>query len=125
MKNKILVLLLLSGTIGCVGLAFDNLEFDRLINIKILADQAVTECGTDKVKGSIDKLSDLVAHQFVYASNRSSRGQVGIATTELTSLVANLQQRYKLTPPSVTYCQEKLKNISAGTTTIIQTLGNM
>ena len=120
--NIALILLLT----GCSSLtAFDSTEYDRYITIKMTADAAIPECGSAEVKKSIDELGALISHQFVYASYRESRTQIGVATTEIAGLIANLQAKYKTGEPSVGYCQEKLKNISMGTTTILQTLGNM
>jgi hypothetical protein len=124
MKRKIAIILLLSLA-GCVTLTFDPVEYDRYITLKMVADAAVPECGTDKINTSIDELSALIFHQYVSTSNRSGREQITAATTEMASLIASLQLRYKQGTPSIGYCQEKLKNISTGATSIVQTLGKM
>ena len=124
MKNKIAILLTLS-LIGCASLQFDPVEYDRYITVKMISDSAYAECGKPEVVDSINKMSELIGHQYVYTSNRSGRTQITNATTEMAGLISSLQLRYKGTPPSIGYCQEKLKNISAGTTTIVQTLGKM
>ena len=90
---KILNMTLILLLAGCSSLTtFDSTEYDRYITIKMTADAAIPECGTAEVKNSIDKLSTLISHQFVYASYRESRTQIGIATTEITGLIANLQE---------------------------------
>jgi hypothetical protein len=124
MKTTIAILIIV-GLTGCAILTFDPVEYDRYITLKMTADAAIPECGTDKINNSVIQLSDLIAHQYVSTSNRSGRVQITTATTEMASLISQLQIRYKEGTPSIGYCQEKLKNISSGATTILHTLGQM
>ena len=124
MKNTIAVLIMV-GLVGCASLTFDPVEYDRYVTLKMTADAAIPECGTDKINNSVTQLSDLIAHQYISTLNRSGRGAITDATTEMASLISNLQIRYKEGTPSTGYCQEKLKNISSGASTILHTLGNM
>lgn len=124
MKNTIAMLIIV-GLVGCASVTFDPVEYDRYITLKMTADAALPECGTDKINNRVTQLSDLIAHQYVSTSNRSGRGPITTATTEMATLISNLQLRYKEGTPSIGYCQEKLKNISTGATTILHTLGQM
>ena len=124
MNSKIAILIMVS-LVSCATLTFDPVEYDRYTTLKMTADAAVIECGTDKIYDSVNVLGNLIAHEYVATSNRTGRGQITAATTEMANLISSLQQRYRDGPPSIGYCQEKLKNISAGATTILQTLGKM
>lgn len=128
MKKKLIGLstLVCIGLVGCASLAFDAGEFDRLVSMKIESDRAVMQCGTANAYKSINSLAEMAAHQYVYAQYRSNRQQIDKASTEVSSMIAELNDKYKNGgQPSATYCQVKLADISSGLQTMLKTMGGM
>lgn len=127
MRNKFILVGAVVMLAGCVSLSFDPKEYDGFVTMKILADEAVKDCGTPKVVDKVNSLQDLITHQTVYSRYRSSRQQITSATTEVYTMIGDLKIRYTdgEMKPSTTYCQEKLKNISQGITNILKTIGTM
>jgi hypothetical protein len=124
MKKKLVIVLtiLLSA---CTNVAFDSLEYDRYITIKEVADHTTTLCGDTNINIVIGSLKTSMDHQYVYSSYRTGRPQIADASKNLKDLVDGLYTRYQSGIPSIGYCQEKLKNVSTGTTLIIKVLGGM
>lgn len=118
----ILTALLLSA---CVNLSFDSFEYDQYIRIEEIADSAMLLCGTPEVNKEITSLKKLMDHQYIYATNREARPQVAEATRNLKSIVDSLYARYQKETPSKGYCQEKLRNVSLGSSTVIRALGRL
>lgn len=111
---------------GCISLQFDNLEYDRFVTIKELAVVGTTECGKPEVRLYIDKMTEIISHQNLYASNRTTRNDIRISTQELSEIIFGMSNRYSTSGvPSVTYCKQKFDNISIGTSTIMSTLGKL
>lgn len=126
MKKKLLGALVLVGLSGCISLEFNEGEFDLLVSMKIASDRAVKQCGTNTVAKSINDLAEMAAHQFVYAQYRTNRKQIEKASTEVSSMIAELNDKYKNgDQPSMSYCQLKLVNISNGLHEMLTTLGGM
>ena len=124
--NKILILTTSILLTACVSLEFDNLEYDRFVTMKQLAQVGTSECGTPGVKLYVDKLTEDIAHQNLYAANRTSRNDIRISTQEVAGMISGLSKRYsEPTAPSVTYCKQKFDNISIGISTILSTLGKL
>lgn len=108
---------------ACYNITFDPLEYDRYVSIKQLADNAFSECGTPVVVSRINELKQSADHQYLYSSNRANRPHIAHASQELRDIVDGIYARYQTGIPSEVYCQEKLHNISDGTTKIIKELG--
>lgn len=124
--NKILILTTSLILTACVSLQFDNIEYDRFVTMKELTQIGVTECGKPGVKLYVDKLTDDITHQNLYAANRTTRNDIRIATQEVAEMILGMSKRYsEPAAPSTTYCQQKFDNISIGISTILSTLGKL
>lgn len=121
-KLAIMLVLLLPA---CTNVAFDSLEYDRYITLKEITDNTAQLCGNSSITLTISTLKKSMDHQYLYSSNRVGRPQVADASKNLKELVDGLYTRYQSGIPSIGYCQEKLKNVSTGTDTIIKVLGGM
>lgn len=121
--KKIITLVLISTLSACYNITFDALEYDRYIFLKQAADTGYAQCGTDNVIPTIAKLKQDMDHQFLYSAGRISRPQVAVASKNLKSVIDRLYDQYQGNTPSVVYCQEKFKNISAGADNLIKELG--
>lgn len=128
MKKISIVILFVMMLPACVSFRFDSLEYDRYISIKELADNTAKNCEKDGiyVRSQVAVLKATMDHQFLYSVNREARPYVADAAQNLKGIVDGLYARYQQdTTPSVGYCQEKLKNVSIGATTIVRVLGRL
>lgn len=128
MKKMSIVIVLMMMLSACFSLQFDSLEYDRYVSIKEIADNTISYCEKDGtyVRNQVSLLKATMDHQFLYSINREARPYVAEAAQNLKGIVDGLYVRYqKDTIPSVGYCQEKLKNVSLGATTVVRTLGRL
>jgi basic membrane lipoprotein Med (substrate-binding protein (PBP1-ABC) superfamily) len=125
--KKILLILALTGTLsGCMNLNFDNLEYDRFITVKQLAQRGELFCGKDEASSFAKQLKEMMVHQSIYAENRGGRPNIKSATAELDKLVDELNVRFdKPTPPSEAYCKQKFADIRDGATDIVFAIGKL
>lgn len=123
--KKISILMLIISLSACYNLNFDALEYDRYVTIKQQTDNLILLCGTDSIPLKINDLKQSMDHQYLYSYNRQNRPQIATAANELKAMVDGLQLRYQIGTPSKVYCQEKLEDISIGTTAVIHELGRM
>ena len=125
MKKSIILSVAIILT-ACVGLQFDNLEFDRFITMKEIAQQGVLTCGKPEVKAYVTRMTEIMRHQNLYSMNRPTRNDIRIATQKLTDIIETMNSRYsRSSTPSIAYCQQKFENISSGSSTIISTIGKL
>ncbi|MEM2159470.1 MAG: hypothetical protein QXN55_00795 [Candidatus Nitrosotenuis sp.] len=111
---------------GCFNLNFDNLEYDRFITIKQLAQRGEMYCGKSEAVAFATQLKEMMNHQEIYAENRGGRPSIKRATLELDKLVDELNTRFeKPTPPSEAYCKQKFADIRDGATDIVFALGKL
>lgn len=124
MKRLIcLVPLLLSG---CSSFVFDPIEFNNMVTVKELTNTAYSECGTPEVAKPIEQIQTLIDHQFIYSAYREARStEFNIAIINLKEISDGLAARYKTEIPSKVYCQEKIKLIGSGSSTIARILGRL
>ncbi len=123
--KKISILMLILSLSACYNLNFDSLEYDRYVTIKQQTDNIISLCGTDSITPKINDLKQSMDHQYLYSSNRQSRPQIATVANELKAMIDGLYTRYQSGTPSKVYCQEKLTNISTGTTAVLHELGRM
>ena len=121
MRNILMIISAL--LVSCASLTFDAGEFDRFTSMKHMSDSLISECGTPSINKSVDELYIITEHQFEYTAHRPGRAQITKATADVFIMTASLKQH--VGEYSKIYCQEKLKNISAGTAIIIHTIGDM
>jgi len=110
---------------ACVNLQFDSMEYDHYVSIAEMADSAVLLCGSPQVIPEVNRIKEYMDHQYLYSSNRESRPQVSDASKNLKGIIDGLYARYQTGTPSKGYCQEKLRNVSLGSITIVRALGRL
>ena len=125
---KIQLLLLSLVVTACASFNFDSTEFNSYITIKEISDNSVKMCNTPTIiVTKVQELQRIMNHQFLYSSYRGARPADFItASTNLKSMIDTMTSRYdSKTLPSTGYCEEKLKDISLGATTIVRVLGRL
>jgi excinuclease UvrABC ATPase subunit len=125
MKRLLLLTLLVLS--GCSSLAFDPVQFDRLVSVSERAEKMIGSCKKpDVIDAQTTVLLSDVSHMKSYANHRSKSPEISNSINTLHSLILELSSRY--TPkesPSVLYCQEKLENISKTAGAISDTIGRL
>jgi hypothetical protein len=121
--KKYLVLPFLMLT-SCVNLTFDSRQYDSLITVKEISEKSVEYCNdkSDSVE-SLRAIRQILNHEFLYAKYRADQEILQTSILRLIGIVDEAQKRYKEETPSVAYCELKFQTISAGTTTVISTIG--
>jgi hypothetical protein len=111
---------------GCANFVFDPVEFNNMVTVKELTTTAYNQCGTPEAAKPIDQIQRLIDHQLLYSSYREARSvEFNIAIINLKEIADGLSSRYKTEVPSKVYCQEKLKLIASGSSTIARILGRL
>jgi hypothetical protein len=120
----ILISLLLTA---CASFNFDSTEFNSFITVKEIADNSIKLCGSPAIIPKVQELQRVMDHQFLYSSYREARPDGFImAATNLKSMIDIMNIRYSgKSVPSVGYCEEKLKDISLGASTIARVVGRL
>lgn len=109
--------ILLSLLTGCYNTTFMEGEYDRLVSIKMIADNK-SSC---KDPAIIKRFSALIEHQNEYAKYRTRRDFSGRSSNEIKES-AKLLTHGNYTPE---FCESKMKNISALVEEILVQLGKM
>jgi hypothetical protein len=126
MKKLYIALLLLATSVGCSNIKFDGLQYDRFVTIYEVAVDLQSKCGDPSaVRKDTQSIRQYVHHMATYAEFRSNSPEIQRSSKALLSMVQEFSDKYAegMTPPSVPYCTEKLKNIADGSRLIASTLG--
>lgn len=111
---------------GCVNIQFDNVEYNRLIEISVLSNDTISACGTPLAEPAVHRIHDLTKRQRAYASWRIHRADVAAASVELDKLAETIDLKYSSTePPSRMYCVEKMKNIKMAADRMGEIMGDL
>ncbi len=111
---------------GCANLTFDSTEFDGYVTLQETVDGI--NCESSDVPQQIQILKKQIDHQFRYSNYRNdSRPLIASSAVEIKTMIDSLSSRYDITqrPPSVEYCKQKTKNISAGIQVLLKELGRL
>lgn len=122
MKYLIVFLFLLFS--GCSNIKYDNIQFDRTLELKLFADEMDIQCHNNEViKQKVTELKEISDYQFEYSKYKNN-DELTNSYLIIKEIVNSMYIRYKKENPSELYCRNKLRMISHSSEIILKEIGN-
>lgn|GEM_PF-5352193 len=122
MKYLIVFLFLLFS--GCSNIKYDNIQFDRTLELKLFADEMDLQCYNNEIiKQKVIELKEISDYQFEYSKYKNN-DELSNSYLIIKEMVNSMYIRYKKENPSELYCRNKLKMISHSLEIILKEIGN-
>jgi hypothetical protein len=122
--KKALGLLIIPAMIGCSNIAFDNMQFDRHVNLYNKLTTIQNHCDDiSYIRTEIPDIKKDAQQINSYSQFRINSPEVKKATEILHSFIIEFSDRYEKEEPSKLYCEEKTKSMVDASFLITSTLG--
>lgn len=128
MKKLIPLIFLLSGCAAYdtyFKAAYDNQEYEHIVEIRLLAKQGAAECGNPYKAGIIaSKLLNKAELFEIYEQHRPKNNLEYDAAIKLREIVEGLNKRYQEGSVRYFYCKAKFESIDSSAGVIQSVIGN-
>jgi len=121
---KYLIVFLFLLFSGCSNIKYDNIQFDRTLELKLFADEMDLQCYNNEIiKQKVIELKEISDYQFEYSKYKNN-DELSNSYLIIKEMVNSMYIRYKKENPSELYCRNKLKMISHSLEIILKEIGN-
>lgn len=109
---------------GCQILRFDNVFYDRAIQLNVYATHSKKQCkNVEQTKINSDILVDNALAITQYAKYKKMHKDIEAIAQSIYKSVGEFNLRANTSPISVTYCQRKMEYIEKSTTNLLIAIG--